>query len=167
MYLPKGKYKEAKFTQGTKFTLDGKPYIGWYFETYKKQFFSGTRPSSSSELLQPIEASVEDKFKFVTDTIGPSLDEYNKGSFIRYILLDKRNGKIIETKRNKFDYFKKNSYIIEVTLKWELTGPADKVIVNGYEYRGTASKNEQAVKEAEKQIKGLSNFITDYKKFIK
>ena len=166
MYLPKSKYKPAKYTQGDTFvTSDKKVYIGWYFETYQKRYFSGKEPGNNNLELFPIEVLNEEP-RFASDIIGPSLDELNKGFFYRYILSDDRNKKIVEVNKNKFDYFKNFSYINSIRLKWDLTSPIDNLVVNGYEYKGSAYKNEQTVLEAEKTILGISNFITNYSQYI-
>lgn len=55
MYLPKSKYSKPKYTQGYDFNLpNGKRYVGWCFETYKKQVFTGKEPSDKNTLLVPI-----------------------------------------------------------------------------------------------------------------
>lgn len=53
MYLPKSKYNKPKYTLGYEFTLpNGKRYVGWCFETYKQEFYTGKEPSDKSVLLK-------------------------------------------------------------------------------------------------------------------
>lgn len=167
MYLPKSKYKPAKYTQGDRLQFSNKrEYVGWYFETYQKRYFTGKLPGSNNKELFLIEEEEPKVPRFLSDEIGPSLDDYDKKYFIRYILLDTRNGKIIEANKIKFDYFKKFTYINAIELKWDLSTPIENVIVNGYEYKGSAYKNEQAVLQAKKQIPEIDTFITDYSEFV-
>ena len=167
MYLPKSKYKPPKYTQGDKLQYsDNKVYVGWYFETYQKKFFTGKLPSTDSEELFLIQAEEPKVPRFLPDEIGPSLDDYDKKHFTRYILSDTRNGTIIEVNKIKFDYFRKFTYITSIELKWDLNTPVKNVVVNGYEYKGSAYKNEQAVLEVKKQIPDIENIITDYSEFI-
>ena len=167
MYLPKSKYKPPKYTQGDKLQLPGsKVYVGWYFETYQNKFFTGKSPSINSKELLLIQSEEPKVPRFLPDEIGPSLDDYDKKYFIRYILSDTRNGTIIEVNKIKFDYFRKFTYIKAIELKWDLSTPIKNVIVNGYEYKGSAYKNEQSVLEVKKQIPDIENIITDYSEFI-
>ena len=167
MYLPKSKYKPPKYTQGDKLQLPGsKVYVGWYFETYQNKFFTGKLPSINSKELLLIQSEEPKVPRFLPDEIGPSLDDYDKKYFIRYILSDTRNGTIIEVNKIKFDYFRKFTYITSIELKWDLSTPVKNVVVNGYEYKGSAYKNEQAVLEVKKQIPDIENIITEYSEFI-
>jgi len=43
-YYPKSKIKVGKLTNGTEFTLNGKPYSGPYYETFDGKFFTGKNP---------------------------------------------------------------------------------------------------------------------------
>lgn len=167
MYLPKSKYKPSKYTQGDKLqTVDGTPYVGWFFETYQKRFFSGKFPGKGNKELIPIVIEEPKVPRFLTDVITPTLNDYENSYFYRFVLLDTRNGIIIEANKIKFDYFKKFTYIKAIELKWDLSTPLKNVIVNGYEYKGSAYKNEQAVLQAKKQIPEIDTFITDYSEFV-
>jgi len=54
-YYPKNKITPNLYSDGSSLTLDGKPYYGYYYETYDKKFFSGANPEQGSNLaLSPI-----------------------------------------------------------------------------------------------------------------
>ena len=171
MYIPKSKYKPAKYTNGDRFTKpDGTYYTGWFVETFRGDFLSGKVPSSNS--IKLIEESVAEgtypiQYNFSTDIIIPTEKNYNDGFFYRYYVQDRRNRAIIEVKQDKYRYFLKQNYTQEVSVKWLLKGPAENVNKGLYIYFGAASKNEEAVKEAELTIKGLSSLIKSYSEFVK
>lgn len=43
-YYPTSKIKKGKKTKGNEFLLDGKPYVGDYYQTYDNRYFTGTNP---------------------------------------------------------------------------------------------------------------------------
>lgn len=170
MYIPKSKYKPAKYTNGDRFTTpDGKFYTGWYVETFRGDFLSGKIPNASSKLLEDntVGEELTPTYKFTNDIIIPTEKEYKDGFFYRYYIQDKRSRAIIEAGKDKYKYFLKQRYTQEVKVKWVLEGPAENVNKGLYIYFGAASKNEQAIKEAESTIKGLSSVIKSYSEFVK
>lgn len=171
MYIPKSKYKPPKYTSGNKFTNpDGTYYTGWYVETFRGEYLSGKVPSSNSVKLineGEVEGSVPSSYTFSMDVILPTEKNYKDGFFYRYFVQDKRNRAIIEAVQSKYKYFLKQNYTQEVKVKWILEGPAENVNKGVYIYFGAASKNEEAIKEAELTIKGLSSLIKSYSEFVK
>ena len=171
MYIPKSKYKSAKYTNGEKFTTpDGKYYTGWYVETFRGEFLSGKAPSDTSIILSEentSEGSYLVSYKFANDIVIPTKEDYNKGYFHRYFVQDRRSKGIIECSIDKYKYFTARNYILGVEVKWILQGPAENINKGLYIYFGAASKNEEAIKEAELTIKGLSSLIKSYSEFVK
>jgi hypothetical protein len=53
-YYPSSKIKTGKITNGTEFLIDGKPYIGKYYQTYDNRYFSGENPivGKNQELIR-------------------------------------------------------------------------------------------------------------------
>ena len=171
MYIPKSKYKPAKYTNGDKFTQpDGTFYTGWYVETFRGDFLSGKAPTKNSLKLTEesnVEGNYLDSYSFSNDIIIPTEKNYRDGFFYRYYVQDKRSRAIIEATQNKYNYFLRQRYTQEVEVKWILQGPAENINKGLYIYFGAASKNEEAIKEAELTIKGLSSLIKSYSEFVK
>tara|TARA_A100000172_G_scaffold78022_1_gene63080 strand:+ start:103 stop:471 length:369 start_codon:yes stop_codon:yes gene_type:complete len=120
MYIPISKYSKAKYSRGNDFTKsDGTFYVGWYFTDIAGNFFAGKKPSNTSfsltlansELTAPIP-----KMEFTGEYIQPTEADYDNGYFIRFFLQDKRSKKIIEVKKEKFDFLKKYNYIINLQI---------------------------------------------------
>ena len=79
----------------------------------------------------------------------------------------KRDNKIVEVTKNNYQDAKKalpNQNFAEVD--WIIKGPAEDKMFNGYPYKGAESKNREAIQALEKQIPGISTFITDYKYLV-
>lgn len=169
MYLPKSKYKPAKYTRGNEFALkDGSEYTGWCFETYRGEVYTGEKPSNDSQLLTSIEyspGSSEKKFK--SDLITPTDLDYRNGYFTRYFVQDKRNNALIEVNYVNYKYYSKKRYTRYVEVKWLLTTPVENINKGLYIYFGSEAKNKEAIKEAEKTINGLSILIKSYSQFVK
>jgi len=43
-YYPSSKVKKGKITKGDEFILNGKPYVGKYYETFDNRYFTGANP---------------------------------------------------------------------------------------------------------------------------
>lgn len=168
MFYPKSKYSDPKHTPGNEFLLDGKVYVGWYVETFKKQYLTGKVVNKSSKRLVKISTIKEDtsKFKFENTKIEPTDRDRENGVWVRYFLKDKRTGKIIETTKQKFVDFKEKTYVLRGKVEWVLKGPADNVYKEKYVYYGASHKNELAIKELEKTIQGITKQIKNYSEFV-
>ena len=170
MYLPKSKYSKPKLTPGKQFTLpDGTEYKGWYFKTYKGEQYTGSEPYYASEQLTRMS---------LIDAVGSTLGRVNfiqllitnsdliKGFIKRLFVKNKIDGKIIEVTQDQVqDYSEINYYQIS-SLDWNITSPAEDVVVNGFVYEGSISKNKKAVEELNKTFTGISSYITDYSKYV-
>ena len=171
MYIPKSKYKPAKYTNGDKFTQpDGTYYTGWYIETFRGEFLSGKIPNKNSITLteeSTVEGSYLSTYNFANDIIIPTEYNYKDGFFYRYFIQDRRNNAIIEATQEKYKYFLKQRYTREVQVKWILQGPAENINRGLYIYFGAAAKNKESIMEAEKTITGLSSIINSYSQFVK
>jgi len=169
MYLPKSKYI-TKYSTGDEFIKpDGSAYTGYYVETYKGNFYEGKEFNSKSKKLTDIRALNEFNLgvsDFVNDTIKPTEKDYKKGSFVRYFLQDKRNKQIIEVNKKNFLNLKKENYTIALKIEWILSQPLEDLNKGPYIYFGARTQNKESVEKAEKQIKGLSEFIFNYGQFV-
>lgn len=164
MYIPKSRISKPKFTSGGLLVdPQGNTYRGDYFISGGRAY-SGKTPTSNSVPLQYLnKKQEEDKplFTFTNDNIKVSEKEKEKGVKKRFFLQDFRTRKIIEVKKNKFDYFKNFKYIISLEVDWLLTEPVEDVVKGNYILEGSASKNEKVIKE-QQVIKGLHNFFDNY-----
>lgn len=173
MYLPKNKYSAPKHTPGGEFSLNGIEYVGWYIRTFKNEYYTGKAFSKDSKLLiklteetNVIDANRNDPFTFNSIQVAPSSKDRINGKWKRYFLKDSRNGKIIEVDKDKFLLFKKKSYVLKGLLEWEIKGPAENLVINGYTYYGASHQNKIKVAELEKTFPGLSSFVKDYSQFV-
>jgi hypothetical protein len=168
--LPRFMYSDPKFTQGNKFVLpNGKNYVGWYFETYNEEFYTEKEPGSNNLLLTPVlqTNSTNPTSKIFTPSIvTPTEFDRKQGYYIRYFLQDRRTKKIIEVKKEKYDQFVDLTYISGLKLKWILKKPVESIEWYGYRYEGAASKNEKAVKDAEKKFPWIKTQIKSYDEFV-
>ena len=169
MYLPKSKYSKPLYTRGGEYLLpNGREYVGWYFETYKGEAYSGKTPSRySQKIFNSKKSDTNVDIRFVNDLIIPTLKEIEQGFFTRYYIQDRRNRNIIEVKKQKYLVLSKRNYLKGVKLLWNLSKPADDIKQGPYIYFGSASKNKETVIEAEKQMPGLSSTIKSYSEFVK
>ena len=163
MYIPKSKYSSPKYTSGEELKKpDGTFYRGYYVTDTKGQIYSGKKPSKSSiTLTDSRETTLKPKFTFSNDNIVVTERNKQAGFIKRFFLQDFRTRKIIEVKKNKFDYFKNFKYIISLEVDWLLTEPVEDVVKGNYILEGSASKNEKVIKE-QQVIKGLHNFFDNY-----
>lgn len=169
MYLPKSKYKEPKYTQGYEFGYpNGKPYIGWYFETYKQEYYTGKDPSSNSKRIFRLDTGLSSTpgISFTPQLITPTSEERAAGMFVRYFVQNRNNNKVIEVNKGKYDLFLNVTYVKRVQLDWVLKSPSADVIINGYKYEGAETRNKRAVEKAEETIPSLKSYIKSYNEFV-
>ena len=169
MYLPKSKYI-TKYSTGDEFIKpDGTYYVGPYVETYKGNFYEGKEFNSNSKKLKDVRALDEFTFNipsFSNNAIKPTEKDYKNGKFVRYFVQDKRNTEIIEVTKSNFIGLKKQSHTRAVSLNWILSQPLEDLNKGPYIYFGAKTQNKETVEKAEKQIKGLSQFIFNYGQFV-
>jgi hypothetical protein len=173
-YVPKGRYKKAKHTSGGEFviTADKSPYTGFYIEIYGGQYRAGQSPEDNGAELTKISESAFDIKKLIPAVtalaagfFGRKLTkkESDSGTAKRYFLQDKKTNKIQETDQVTYINAKKelpNRVFAEVD--WIVKGPAEDKMFGQYKYEGAESRNRKTIQALEKQIPGISTFITDY-----
>ncbi len=172
MYLPKIKIKiPDKDTIRDVVDETGKEFIGSFFETYKGELFSGTRPTSNSKPLQSSD-TLESNFPtnqevtFKIEFTPPTEKQLADGKFKRYFLQDRRTKNIAEITKEKFDNLEPNLYTQKASLDWTLTPPAKDVYFNGVTFDGAETKNRQAVQQASQTVEGLQQYVQDYAQFV-
>lgn len=172
MWLPKIKINiPGRDTIGNIVDETGKEFLGSFFETYKGELFSGTKPSAESkplESLDRLEAEHgDDKTSiFKVEFVPPTEKQLADGTFKRYFLQDKRTKNIAEITKEKFDNLEPNLYTQKVSLDWTLTPPAKDVYFNGVRFEGAETKNRQSVQQASQTVEGLQQYVKDYAQFV-
>ena len=170
-YIPEGRYRKPKSTDGTKFVevVSRKPYKGFYIETYKGKYFGGKTPEEGGPELQKI---LQINFAIPSGLLGllagffkkkPTQSEKDKGVTKRNFIQDKNNGKILETDPDTYTQAKGtlvNSIFAEVD--WIIKGPAEDQMFGKYPFEGAESKNRKTILALENTMPGISTFITDY-----
>jgi len=171
IYYPKGQVQNGLYTQGKEWMLeDGTEYIGDYHKyTTGEVFTIATYIRNKSQKLIPyINLSVDaNRRKFEYDNLlksefedfvfasyektQPTPDDYNRGSFTRYFVKRRFNDIITEVSRDTFNSVQDEHYT-KVELAWKLTGE-------------TFVSNQKQILTAEKDIKGISNYITNYSEY--
>lgn len=174
-YRPKGSYRKAKSTNGLEFVelVSRERYKGFYIEDSKGKFYGGKTPEENGPELQKI---LQINFAVPVGLLGllagvfkkkPTQSEKDKGTTKRNFIQDKDNGKILETDPDTYAQAKEtlvNSIFAEID--WNIKGPAENQIINGYPYEGAESKNRKTIQALEKTMPGISTFITDYKYLV-
>lgn len=173
-YIPESRYDKPKTTSGGEFAIaaTGDDYRGSYFKTFDGKYYSGTRPEENgAELVEITPNYLEDLMPAAITAAGLLVGYFvaklkkgdkEKGKTKRYFLQDKRKGKIIETDLETYQQSQSLPSTIRVEMDWIIKGPAEDKIINGYPFEGAASKNKKTVLALEKQIPGISTFVTDY-----
>jgi hypothetical protein len=175
-FVPDGSYKKAKFTLGFTFVnMDTREkYRGFYVEDSLGKYYSGKEPSKDSVRLDKVELKVPSGLKaglkaaaiaMATGLAKKAISKLEKqnGKTKRYFVQDKATNKISETDKDTYNQAKvdlPNQNFAEVD--WILQGPAEDMMFGEYKFEGAATKNQKAIQAIELQIKGISNFITDY-----
>ena len=176
MFLPKSKCKGPFTATGgekellIKDTL--KPYRGKYIVTYKNQYFEGETPQQAKReliLKSVYEENEKNKNKITPAkgaTITPTEKDYKNKKFTRYFSKDKRSGLILELDKGEFTRVSKLPTYRTVSIEWWLEGPAEDTDYRGYMYLGASTRNNKAINEGEKTVRGLKNYIKDASQFV-
>jgi len=174
-YQPEFACKKPKSTSGGQYVVKktGEEYKGMYFETSTGKYYSGTKPQDNGVELEKLTANYwEDLMPLALIIPGllrglfkpkPKKGDSLKGVTKRYFIRNNRTNKIIEVDKPTYD--QANQQLVNhtfATVDWTIKGPAEDKMINGYPYEGAATRNKKAIAAIEKQIPGISTFITDY-----
>ena len=176
MFIPEGSYKKAKFSLGFNFVNveTREKYRGFYIEDSLGKYYSGKEPSKDSIRLEKVKIEIPSGLKaglkaaaiaMATGLAKKAISKLEKqnGKTKRYFVQDRNSKKISETDKDTYNQAKldlPNQNFAEVD--WLIQGPAQDMMFGEYKFEGAASKNQKAIQAIESQIKGISNFITDY-----
>lgn len=173
IYYPEGQIQKGLYTQGREFMFeDGTEYIGDYHTYSTGEVFTKSSyvNNVSKELIPYVNLSVFDnKMQFEYDNIAenkvddfepakydkiaPNQKDYDTGYYLRYFVKRHFGNIIIEVSKDTYNAVQ-NEHYVKLELAWKLRD--DAVIVN-----------QKQVRTAEKDIKGISNYITNYSEFVK
>jgi hypothetical protein len=181
MFAPKTTYTKPKSTPGGEFRekLSGKDYRGFYIKNNREQYFAGKSPEDGGVELEKIEKGntllqqlapvgmsllmmIFSKLFKPTPTSGQT----KSGILPRYFVQDKTNNKIAETDKQSYQEAQLIPTVRTATTDWTIQGPAEDQNFSGYPYEGAASKNKKAIQALEKQMPGISTFITNYSELV-
>ena len=162
MYLPKTKFK--KITGAGKNIIDtvtGSPYTGPIVQDFLGNLLKGANPFTASNTLKNASEDTQPDDNFKNHYPQPTSKDYERGIFLRYFAKDSRSGKIVEL--NKESYLKEKAdnklYRRAIKLEWYINGPAEDQVMGQYKYPGTRSKNQDVIKQAEKQLPGIGEQV--------
>lgn len=96
-------------------------------------------------------------------TLAPTEREKRKGEMKRYIIQDKNTLKIAEVDKDTFLLAKNNLFNKRFAeIPWKISGPAEDTTIAGYPAVGVSTVNKNTINTLEKEIPGISTFITDF-----
>lgn len=178
-YLPEFSYTKPKSTSGGEFVIKktGDEYKGTYIKTTDNKYYSGTKPEDNGEELEkltpeywedlmPLAVNIPGLLKgFFKPTVKKGDKE--KGKTQRFFIQPKTTGKISEVDKQTYRQSMKQlpNYNF-AQVDWIIKGPADDKIINGYPYEGAATKNKKAIAALEKQMPGISTYVTNYSELV-
>jgi hypothetical protein len=173
-YIPESRYSKPKSTAGGDFAVKttGEDYKGPYIKTFDGKYYSGNKPEENGVELEELKPSfMEDLMPIALPTLGLvagfflaklKKGDRAKGVTKRYFVQDKRTNKITETDLQTYQEAQKLPSKRFAFTDWIIKGPAEDAVIKGYPFEGAASKNRKAILKLEKDMPGISKFITDY-----
>jgi hypothetical protein len=182
VYYPKTRYTEPKSAAPGEFVVKStqETYKGTYVETFDSKYYGGTSPLDTGVELEKVKESQAgldegrpDYFGVLAELGGSVLKrlltkgEKSKGVAKRYFVQDKNNNKIVETDRANF--LQTQQQVMSrrfAEVDWIVKGPAEDKMFGKYKYEGAESKNRKTIQDLEKQIPGISTYITDYRYLV-
>lgn len=181
IYVPKSSVKKPKTTDGTEFVVASTQqfYSGSYVKTSQKQYFAGKTVDETGIELQKIKKGFDvpkltpsGMLKGVgllamilkaVFTKQPSSSDLHNGKTSRFFVKDTATGKIAETDEQTANQVKAEIPNIKVgSVDWIIQGPAEDRMYGVYKYEGAISRNKKAIQGLEKDLPGISTFVTDY-----
>ena len=147
-------------------------FNGKFVKDFKGNFFKGEYITSKSEPLEfiPDSRAQEELTGLKQVYVTPNASDYKNGFIIRYFVKDAPTKKVFEVSKETYIKEKKakKNYRKVLKIKWNINGPADDTIVNGYIYPGASTRNADVVFQAEKELPGIgTQLLKDTKQFVK
>lgn len=173
IYYPQGQIQKGLYTQGKEWMLeDGTEYVGDYHKyTTGEVYTISAYVDGKSQVLIPYQnlsnVTIKKNFEYnklkselngfkpaVYGKSQPTQEDYNKGFMTKYFVQRKSSGLISEVVSDEFSNVQEEHYI-KIQLGWKLLGDDSEVV------------NRKIVLNAEKNIKGISSYITNYSEFVR
>lgn len=188
-YYPASRIKTGLKTGGNQYLLNGKPYKGVYYLTYKGEAYTGQNPMTGpNELLTQIGSDnariIRATAKSTTGIMGdrgesinalqqlipyypkPLESDYLRGYFTRYFAKKANsNSNLIEISYDQYITAQEENnpafedYLTISTL-WQLTGPLNDERISQFEIRGGVyDTNKRVTENTAKGFRGLVEYI--------
>ena len=154
-----------------------KPYNGFYIKGYKGTYYAGKTVEENGVELEKVRTETPGLGTPAQQSLAASLLSYFKkiitageilrGIARRFFIQDKKNNKILETDKQTYLQAKKetpNRRFAEID--WIIKGPSEDKVINTYKYEGAESRNKKTIQDLEKQMPGISLYVTNYKEFV-
>ena len=186
IYVPKSAVKKPKTTDGREFVVAATQqfYSGSYVKTSQKQYFAGKTVTETGIELQKLKkglnvpkltpsgllsgAGLLAMLLKAVFTKQPSSSDLHNGKTTRYFVKDTSTGKIAETDEQTANQVKAELPNTKIgKVDWIIQGPAEDRMFGQYKYEGAVSRNKEAIADLEKDLPGISSFITDYSFLVK
>jgi hypothetical protein len=186
IYVPKSSIKKPKTTDGTEFVVleTQQFYSGSYVKTSQKQYFAGKTVNETGIELQKVRkglnvpkltpsgilvgAGLLAMLLKTVFTKQPSSSDLFNGKTSRFFVKDTATGKIAETDEQTAKQLQAEIPNIKIgSVDWIIQGPAEDRMFGIYKYEGAISRNEKAIEKLEKDLPGISSFVTDYAFLVK
>ena len=138
-------------------------YTGEYVRDYRGNYYQGTDASFNTNVLEFIPNNPDTRSEVLDNSHRtPEDSDYEKGTFTRYFVKDRRNNQIIEVDKDRYMLERREKKIYRTIhkLDWIITGMIDDFMFpNGYTYPGVASRNKEIVEAAEKVLPGIGTQV--------
>lgn len=186
IYVPKSSIKKPKTTDGTEFVVleTQQFYSGSYVKTSQKQYFAGKTVNETGIELQKVRkglnvpkltpsgmlvgAGLLAMLLKTVFTKQPSSSDLFNGKTSRFFVKDTATGKIAETDEQTAKQLQAEIPNIKIgSVDWIIQGPAEDRMFGIYKYEGAISRNKKAIEKLEKDLPGISSFVTDYAFLVK
>jgi len=164
MFVPKSKYT-VKSTPGGEFeTKEGSEYVGSVITLYTGKSYAGSNPSKLGEEVFPIETLKKSQdptdFTLRQEFPEPTERDYNKGSYIRYFLVDKRDRKIYEVTKTTYTRFSEVKFVARIQIPWTLQSPVEDTKRGDYIYPGARKKNQPLIDNLTVNFPEFKDFLS-------
>jgi len=191
MYYPKSKIISDLYTDNSEFIYvkNGKTYKGYYYSTYDGKFFTGKTYSLQTEELLRLQSNtsnvVRDENNSVYNVINnksivnksprfkyivPTENDYINGYFKRYFC-NRVNGDvktILEINEKQFNDIVDNVLYKTISIDWRISGNIqDESMIDGIIIPGVINTNINTLKRIEKELPGISLYISNPAQFYK
>jgi len=182
IYYPEGQIQKGLYTEGKEWMLeDGTEYIGDYHTYYSGEVFtrSSFLKNVSKKLIpyinleelsqketyeyEKLTSIKSDKYIFAQYGLTPPKEsDYSNGFFNRYFLKRHFQDIITEVTKSTFENAK-SEYYIAIKIPWKITGPLRDSGIT----KGVLDTNQRLVLLMEKDMVGISTYITDYTEYAR